>query len=401
MGLHAGARGRLLAATFLVAWAAGCGGGGGGSEALPAPPPPPAPQVVDWGDFPSAAVVIGKQNFDDGDFPADGTSDTELNFPDGSPAVSSDGRLFVAEAGAAQLKVFDNYTAGNGPAASFTFSVDGNGDPAGVSIHGEKLVVVEDHLVAIYDTVLTGPPEAGPDAFVGGGTPGCLADRLRDPRAAYITPRGQLVVADTLNHRVLIWHSVEGGGPLGDADIVLGQRTKTTCARNGSLETGESGPPSAATLNEPSSVWSDGDKLIVTDRANHRVLIWDEFPTADFEEADHVIGQPGPGDNLPNAGFEAPTASTLFQPTSVDVSETGQMAVADRNNQRVLIWNSIPAASGLPADQVIGQGDFTSPVTAPASIKTLNGPSGVRFDGRRLVVVDRGNNRVLVFRATN
>ncbi|WP_167772538.1 hypothetical protein [Ramlibacter henchirensis] len=392
MGLHA-ARLSLCAATFLAVLAAGCGGGGGGS---PAAPPPPGPSPVGWGVFPDAVRVIGKQNFDDGSA-SDGTAPGELNLPGGSPAVSSDGTLFVAQTQASRMKAFKQYMAADGPDAAFTFTVD-SGVVASASIHAGKLVVVEDHLVAIYDSVPTAPPEAGP-ARVAGGTSGCSASQLNNPEAAYITPRGQLIVADSRNHRVLIWNSLGTDLQLGNADVVVGQKDKDTCAANDVDGNDTTDDASAATLNRPTSVWSDGVKLIVVDSLNHRVLVWEKLPTTDFEAADHVIGQVNPGDSLPNAGLPAVTASTLFLPKSVDVSETGQMAVADQQNHRVLVWNTIPAASNVPADQVLGQPDLHSGGRVAASIKTFNEPSGVRFDGRNMVVVDVSNYRVLVFRA--
>ena len=92
-------------AALYIAVAAGCGGGGGGSGAPAAPPagppapagPPPISQVLQWGVFPSAAVVIGQgQDFTRGEPPPAGSQEG-LAFPRGNPAVTADGRrLFVA-----------------------------------------------------------------------------------------------------------------------------------------------------------------------------------------------------------------------------------------------------------------------------------------------------------------
>jgi hypothetical protein len=340
-------------------------------------------------------VVIGQQDLDHGDAPID-ASPARLNFPVGSPGISADGTLFVAEQGANQVKVFRRYTDGNGPDAAFAITMK---DASGASVHGQRLVILgsvsppaptpEQHVAHIYASLPEAPPAVGPDASAGAAR-GCTASRLNSPRSAYITPLGQLIVADTDNHRVLIWDSLGDGGPVGAAQVVIGQQDKATCAAR---------PTSDQTLNQPTSVWSDGVKLIVTDRRNHRVLIWENIPTTDFAPADHVIGQIDPENALPNAGLDAPTASTLFDPMSVDVSDAGQMAVADRSNNRILIWNSIPTADNQPADQVIGQVDFSTGALSAVSANTFNNPSGVRFDGRNLVVVDTSNNRVLVFRA--
>ncbi|WP_156385634.1 hypothetical protein [Ramlibacter sp. Leaf400] len=337
--------------------------------------------------------MIGQQNFDSGSVSGDPL--ISLDFPAGSPAVSSDGKLFVPSQGG--VRVFRQYMDGDGPAAAFTFTVD-NSVPAGVSIHEQKLVVVEDNLVAIFDAVPDEPPGA-PAATAGGGAP-CTASALNGPRAAYLTPAGQLVVADTGNHRVLIWDPIPaGGGALGNARVVLGQQRKDTCVANDRDGNRASDAPSAETLNGPTSVWTNGEKLIVVDRRNHRVLIWDNLPTEDAQAANHVIGQSDFDKALTNAGGPAPTASTLFDPISVDVSETGEMAVVDRQNNRVLIWNSIPTSSTQPADRVVGHADFVTGTPGPPSATSMNNPSGVRFDGQNMIVVDGSNNRVLVFRA--
>ena len=407
MGLPASTRQRLLAAAFLTVSITACGGGSDtptgphppAPPPAPAPAPAPSPQAVNWGVFPSAVRVLGKDNFDDGSMPSGASPLRELNFPVGSPGVTSDGILFIAELGATQLKVFDQYMSADGLEAAFTFSVD-NGIPSGVSVHGRRLVVLEDSMVAIYNDVPGAPPSSAPDATAG-GTEGCSASQLNRPRSAYITPLGQLVVADTGNNRVLIWNEIPGAGDaLGDASVVVGQVFKDKCAPNDFNGDGTSeGTPRAETLNQPTSVWSDGVKLIVADRNNHRVLIWDTFPADDFEAPDHVLGQDNFISGAPNAGLAAPTASSLADPMSVDVSESGQIAVVDRSNHRVLVWNAAPSARTAPADQVIGQPGPLAGAGSPASIRTLDEPSGVRFDGRNMIVVDTGNNRVLVFRA--
>ena len=259
---------------------------------------------------------------------------------------------------------------------------------------------MEDHRVAIYDPVLVAPPDGLPFATIGTTTLGCTAGQLNIPRAAFVTPLGQVVVADTNNNRVLIWESIGDGGPLGPATVVLGQTTKDTCKPNDFNGDGTpESTPRAETLNGPSAVWSDGVQLIVADRNNHRVLIWDTFPTRDFQAPKYVLGQPNFLTNQPNAGLATPTASTFSGPMSIDVSHTGELAVVDRSNNRVLIWDAIPSGDTQAADQVIGQPDMVSGRARPTSGKTLSGVSGVRFDGRNMIVTDSSNNRVVVFRA--
>jgi len=87
------------------------------------------------------------------------------------------------------------------------------------------------------------------------------------------------------------------------------------------------------------------------------------------------------------------------------VATDGQiLAVADSDNNRVLIWFSLPTTHRQPADVVIGQPDFKS--FAPNNStgdprvpgpRTLRGPEGVWIQGGRLFVADTGNDRVLIW----
>jgi hypothetical protein len=74
----------------------------------------------------------------------------------------------------------------------------------------------------------------------------------------------------------------------------------------------------------------------------------------------------------------------------------------------VLVWNSLPTASGVSPDLVLGQATFDSCASndtdgdgvddAAPSARSLWYPTGVWTDGARLVVADSSNNRVLVWR---
>jgi hypothetical protein len=376
---------RRLAAVALVfsALAAGCGGGGGGLPPSP-PAPAPAPAPLSFGTFPSAAAVIGQTSSDQ--VAPDGTPGT-LSFPGGEPAVSADGRLFVPDYGTNTLKVFSRHDQ-HGAFMDFP----GVTSPRSVSIQSGRLVVVDGGTVRIFESAT---PGAAQIAEAGSG-PVCNASGLVSPTSAHLTPTGRLVVADSGNNRVLIWNDVSSP-ILGDADVVVGQRNMISCAANAG-----GASPGSETLNAPEGVWSDGSRLLVADRGNHRVLVWESLPSTDFQPASTVLGQGGPNDGQPNAGGPTPSPIGLDSPVAVDVSEAGQLAVSDRQNHRVMIWNRFPAAGahGQPADQVIGKSGFTSSEALPVSGRTLDEPLGVRFHGTDLIVVDNENSRVMVWRGT-
>ena len=133
-------------------------------------------------------------------------------------------------------------------------------------------------------------------------------------------------------------------------------------------------------------------KLFVSDRNNNRILIWNSIPTTNGADADVEIGQPDFMSKNP-----ATTQTGLDEPEGL-WSDGTKLVVADFFNNRVLIWNTIPTTNEAPADVVVGQPDFTSfDSPEPPTSQSLNRPGGVASDGTRLYVEDSGNNRILVY----
>src|SRR5581483_521713 len=74
--------------------------------------------------------------------------------------------------------------------------------------------------------------------------------------------------------------------------------------------------------------------------------------------------------------------------------------VGEDTNNRVMIYNSIPTTNGSLADVVVGQANFTTAAAnqgGTASANTLNGPRGICLWNGNLVIADRYNNRVLIY----
>ena len=172
------------------------------------------------------------------------------------------------------------------------------------------------------------------------------------PRGIW-TVAGKLFVADTGQNRVFIWHQMPKE-TYASADVVLGQDLQAATGRNAGEQV------SAATLQYPSGIWSDGQRLVVADAWNHRVLIWHNIPTQNGQPADTILGQPVPDTNQPNVdGISAsPTAQTLHWPYGVH-SDGRCLWIADTGNRRVLYFDHIPTHNFTAATAVIGQPDFT------------------------------------------
>jgi len=220
-------------------------------------------------------------------------------------------------------------------------------------------------------------------------TGGISASSLKNP-AGVKTDGTRLYVADYSNNRVLIWNTLPTKNGVA-ADVVLGQPDFTTA-------TAANGGTSLTSLNLPWALYSDGTRLFVTDQ-DHRILIWNSIPTTNNAPADVVLGQPNPTTSGPNTG--GASASTMYWPYDV-MYDGQRLFVADTTNFRVLIWNTLPTAHGAPADVVLGQPDFASVdagTPGVAGANTLRKPAGVYSDGTRLYVGDTNNHRVLVWSA--
>ena len=407
----------MIFAAFLSA----CGGGGGGGVTTT------GPAILNLSNFQSAAVEIGQINFTSASsVPAAANT---VSVPYGN-AFTNGNVLYLPDYGNNRVLGFNSIPTANNASANFvlgqpdfvtttagTAANQMNG-PETVVIDAGKLLVDEytNNRILIWNSVPT-TTDAPADLVVGQAafgtsTSGCSQAGLFYPES--MTAGGKLIVADSMNNRILIWNSIPASNGV-PADLVLGQSGFIKCAANDDAQTGTAGTaPTARTLNYPSGIWSDGTRLVVADANNNRVLIWNTFPTANFTPANVVLGQgdfthfAANDDAQTGTAGTAPTARTLNYPYHL-ASNGVQLFLIDYSNNRVLVWNSIPTASFTPAAAVLGQGDFThfaanddaqtgTAGTAPTA-RTLSSPSGLYAVGTQLFVADASNNRWLIFNA--
>lgn len=88
-------------------------------------------------------------------------------------------------------------------------------------------------------------------------------------------------------------------------------------------------------------------------------------------------------------------AANLNHPGKV-ATDGKRLIVADTYNNRVLIWNTIPEKNSTPADLVLGQVNMIEN-TPGTSADKLRWPQGVSTDGNRLAVADAYNDRILIW----
>lgn len=161
-------------------------------------------------------------------------------------------------------------------------------------------------------------------------------------------------------------------------------------------------------MNAPQAAFiTPAGHLIVADRGNNRVLIWNpaQIPeNGTLPEPAVVVGQEDKESCAPNAGggTESVSQFTLNEPSAV-WSDGTRLLVADSGNNRVLVWDSLPTDHFQPATHVLGQSNFDGNAAnrgQGASEFTLCGPQSVDVNVHgQLAVADSCNHRVLVWNA--
>lgn len=141
-------------------------------------------------------------------------------------------------------------------------------------------------------------------------------------------------------------------------------------------------------FNHPKGIATDGVHLLLADGNNNRVLIWNSLPSGNTPP-DLVLGQPDFITNYPGTG-----RSQMNWPVGV-ATDGKRVVVADTYNDRILIWNQFPTQNAAPADIVLdGKAGFE--FGKPAK-NGFSWPWGVWTDGQKLVVSSTQGGYVLIW----
>lgn len=206
----------------------------------------------------------------------------------------------------------------------------------------------------------------------------------------------RLFVVDNKNNRILVWNTLPTSNNAA-ADYVLGQSTFSK------RDSSPSGALTGADLNGVNDVLVYGSELLAVDGKNNRLLIWNSIPTSSYIAADVVVGQ-STFSSRTNHPSGAISATSLLRPSSVAVDSQGRLFLSDKGNHRVLMWNFIPTVNGVAADLVLGQADFTSGSGnrgGSMAANTLFDPMSVSAVGGKIYVLDNSNRRTIVWSESN
>lgn len=257
-------------------------------------------RVLIWREPPTRAnqpadVILGQSTASEvlANRGAEAPTAASLNWPYG--VASIEGRLVVCDTGNRRVLVWD--------------APDETGVPA--------------------DLVLGQTGFAARDENAGGAV-GPMS--MRWPHAAALW-QGRLAVADAGNNRIMLWQGGIPGTNGAEADEVIGQADFTACDHNMANYY-----PSRRALNMPYAMAVAGERLIVADTANSRLLAWAKSGIG--PEAEWLAGQPdfaSKGDN----GWGLPRRDSLCWPYGLSASGD-LLAIADSGNNRVLLWRVAP-----------------------------------------------------------
>ncbi len=357
-------------------------------------------RVLLWKTIPTANetpadLVLGEPDFSAA-APGDPVTGSTLNSPG---AIDSDGnRVAVVDTLNHRLLIWNSFPTEVGQPASLAigqptlFSSDGDigatplQQPIGVALVSTGLFVSSRDGIpmahvpsftmnAAYDfQVTSGSSAVQPDAFrVAGGV---------------ARVGSGLAVRDSGGDRIAIYTNVPTEPT--DFQTTLGQPDGARQVRS---------PISASTLSHNDSAVSGASRVLLAPDSN-RLLILDHVPSDNFEPATAVLGQAGFSTNLSRADYRGISATTLADPADVALT-SDTVAVTDRGNNRVLLYSRSGLATGAAATVVLGQTDAQSFVPnldqhTPSAAR-LSGPAGVALDGTHLIVADTENHRVLIW----
>lgn len=197
----------------------------------------------------------------------------------------------------------------------------------------------------------------------------------------------RLYVSDSGNRRVLVFDTANVTSGM-SASFVIGQPDFTT-----SLAIVD-----AKTMSQPGGLALDAarNRLYVGDDFNYRVMVFDVTTLSNGPTAIAVLGQP----SVTSSSFPvAPTATNLGAADGIAVDiAANRVFVTDRQQARVLVFDTTTLSTGMAAVHVLGQPNLTSSGSGTSST-SLRAPRGVELDPLRqqLIVCDTGNHRLVYF----
>jgi sugar lactone lactonase YvrE len=306
-------------------------------------------------------------------------------------------RLFVSDVPTNGIWILDTRTGVEGViAGSLGPGYSGDGGravdaqltaPRGVALDAAGDLFVADsgnHAVRKIDVSgnITTVAGNGTRGYSGDGGP-AVAAQLNTPTAVAIDPKGNLYIADTLNHRI---RRVD---PSGNIETVAGSGALSLVGggTGGFGFSGDGGPAIEAQLSIPEGVAVDGQgDVFIADTGNDRVR--------EVDAAGIIRTIAGTGLNRYSGDGGPAVQANLYAPVGIAFGPSGGVYVSERDHHSVRVIThegaiaAVAGTGGVRGDR--GDG-------GPALGALLNDPQGIAFGpGGELYVADTGNRRIRI-----
>ena len=200
-------------------------------------------------------------------------------------SVFYDGRdIFIADTDNFRVLIYRGLPPGHGKDANVVIgqsemdanaarAVDQNtlNKPQGVTVRDDDLLISDtgNHRVLIF-TSIPGSNNASANFVIGqpdfkSASSGTAANRLSNPKQIHGDSGDKLAIADSGNHRVLVYNGIPAQNGVNAKDLI-GQDNFTTSSPNRGKE------PGSTTLDGPHGVFTNGSIYWIADTLNHRAL---------------------------------------------------------------------------------------------------------------------------------
>jgi uncharacterized protein (TIGR03437 family) len=305
----------------------------------------------------------------------------QFNQPEGV-AVDTNGNVYVADTGNNRIREISGgivtTLAGTGAAG---FSGDSGAaasaqlnQPKGVAVDTNGNVYIADtgnnRIREISGGVITTIAGGGTSTGTSGSATGI---KLNLPQGVFADLSFNVYIADTGNNLVRL--------------VANGTSFLTTIAGTGAAGyTGDGGVPTVAELNQPQGVFADvAGNLYVADTNNNRIRAASEGSIATLAGG----GTAGLGDG------GAPSSAQLFAPRGIALDAAGDLFISDTGDNRI---RYVANTSTLAINTVAGTGTAGfGGDNGPSTSALLNSPKAAAVDSSgNVYIADANNNRIRI-----
>ncbi len=288
-------------------------------------------------------------------------------------------------------------------------TIDARGDLVIADTGNNRIRVVAARSGTFYGRAMTAGhiyTVAGTGQFAFSAEGGLAAKaKLAAPKGVTVDAAGNLVIADTDNHRVRVVAIRDGrfygrGMTAGHIYTVAGNGTPGF--------SGDGGQATSAELQQPYGVAFDASKnLLIADNANNRIRVVTARTGTFYGQAmtaGHIYTVAGDADQGFAADGVPATSTPLDLPGWVTTDRHGNLVIADTDNVRIRV---VAVSTGTFYGQPMTAGDIYtvagnggtgfSGTGGPATSAELGNPAGVAVDkAGNLVIADTLNHRIRV-----